>query len=336
MSKTSGLVSVVVTAYNAESTIGKTIDSIVRQTYRNMEIIIVDDGSTDSTAAIVKSRNDERIVLLRQRNSGQPSARNAGFRACRGEYIAVVDADDLWASNKIEKQMRAVVDSTEDVALCYCDAVYFRNNLGAMYRLSAIAQPKSGAIARDLYLGNFICSATPLIAKSALEAVGFWDQRYRFGEDWNMWIKLASVSKCIYLDEVLAYHRKVASSMTASARHAAVMRDLSGIISDHAGAFGNNARCVSQAAIFSGVASRLLLEFKRRSSLRLAMRALRLNPTFGKALLLIMPFLPPSIIGSIISMRRRRLRETLNGVIVHHDLVSEVMLPCQPSENGTR
>src|SRR5258707_6035401 len=118
---TQELVSVIVPAYNAEKTIGETLSSVGAQTYRNLEIVVVDDGSVDGTAGIVEryTRTDSRVRLIRQANMGVAAARNRGIAEARADYIAPIDADDLWESTKIDKQMQAMMGGGPRVGLVY-------------------------------------------------------------------------------------------------------------------------------------------------------------------------------------------------------------------------
>jgi glycosyltransferase involved in cell wall biosynthesis len=115
------LISVVVPAFNAEATIGATLESVRRQTHRAMEVVVVDDGSTDGTARIVERfvAEDSRFRLLRQQNRGVARARNAGFAASRGAYIAPLDADDLWHPRKLELQLAALQAAGPSVGFVY-------------------------------------------------------------------------------------------------------------------------------------------------------------------------------------------------------------------------
>ena len=102
------IISVIIPAYNAEKTIRQTIDSVLNQTFQNFEIIVINDGSTDLTLDIVSGINDPRIKILSYPNSGAAVSRNRGFDVTKGEYIALLDADDLWTSDKLESQYNAL------------------------------------------------------------------------------------------------------------------------------------------------------------------------------------------------------------------------------------
>ena len=109
------MISVIVPTYNASHTLGETIESVLAQSFSDLELIIVDDGSTDRTQDIVSEykHKDERITYVRQINSGVSAARNKGVEIAKGKYISIIDADDLWDEHKLEKQI-SVMEAAED------------------------------------------------------------------------------------------------------------------------------------------------------------------------------------------------------------------------------
>jgi glycosyltransferase involved in cell wall biosynthesis len=115
-------VSVIIPAYNAEKTIEQTLRSAMRQTYPNLEIIVVNDGSTDRTAWIAEqvACGDERVIILDQENSGVAAARNRGIAHSNGEFIAPLDADDIWHPTKTERQLGIFEQAADSVGLVYC------------------------------------------------------------------------------------------------------------------------------------------------------------------------------------------------------------------------
>ncbi len=206
------LVSVVITAYNAEKYIGETLRSVFAQTYKPIEIVVADDGSTDGTAHIIKTDFPD-VRYIYQPNAGQPAARNAGIRHARGEFIAFVDSDDLWFPQKIARQVERL--SQSNAAWCYCDCIHFLETPDhILYRYSAITRPSSGMILEPLLLGNFIASPTPMIRRDALLEIGLWDEAVIICEDWNTWLKLATRFAVEYVDEPLAAYRVRAQSMS--------------------------------------------------------------------------------------------------------------------------
>lgn len=121
----SPLVSIIIPAYNAETFIGSTINSAINQTYTNIELIIVDDGSTDGTLALLKSLNDDRIKIITQKNRGASFAKQAGLNIAKGDFVQYLDADDLLSLDKIEEQLKLLKDFPNHVAICA--TVHFEN-----------------------------------------------------------------------------------------------------------------------------------------------------------------------------------------------------------------
>ena len=117
------LISVIIPAYNAELTIEETIAAVREQTVTNFELIIIDDGSTDRTVETVNKIEDSRIRLLSYQNEGLPTARNRGIENASGEYIAFLDADDLWTKDKLEKQL-AMLETNPEAGVAYSQTCY--------------------------------------------------------------------------------------------------------------------------------------------------------------------------------------------------------------------
>jgi glycosyltransferase involved in cell wall biosynthesis len=208
-------ISVIIPCYNSASTIRETLESVLSQTYRDLETVVVDDGSTDQTKEIVLTMAPQ-IKYLYQENSGQSAARNEGIRAATGEFIAFVDSDDLWLPKKMEKQMHALTQHQAD--WCYCDCLYFRDTdqkiLGVYSKL--IYPPQQGWIAPSLILGNCLASPTPIVRRSLLEKTGLFDESpmIRSREDWELWLRIAVQAPVIYIPEALCKHRIHAGSIT--------------------------------------------------------------------------------------------------------------------------
>jgi glycosyltransferase involved in cell wall biosynthesis len=170
-----GLVSVIIPAYNEAATVERTISSVRNQTYSDLEVQVVDDGSTDGTAAIVQrlADIDHRITLLRKPNGGLVSARNYGIAHASGEFIAPIDADDLWHPDKIKKQMTVMRDRGDQVGLVYCwsraidewDRVLF-DIAPCIFR---------GNVYTALILRNFVSSGAPLVRRRCIEELGGYD-----------------------------------------------------------------------------------------------------------------------------------------------------------------
>jgi glycosyltransferase involved in cell wall biosynthesis len=183
-------VSVIIPAHNAEAFIGDTIESVLAQTRLPAEIIVVDDGSTDGTAATIQ-RFGSRIRLLRQENRGVTNARNAGAAAARGEWLAFLDADDLWLPTKLERQLEVAARS--QAVLIYTD----RFNIGTRGNLpevqSSIQRLYEGDVFVPLLLeGNHIPISSALLRTDIFRDLGgFHFEDWQGAEDWELWIRVA-------------------------------------------------------------------------------------------------------------------------------------------------
>jgi glycosyltransferase involved in cell wall biosynthesis len=213
------LVSVLVPAFNAGETIADTLRSAMTQTYRNLEIIVVDDGSRDDTARIVSQleTEDSRIRLIQQANSGVAAARNAALAAAGGSLIAPLDADDLWHPQKIEMQVNNLGMSGDGPGLDYCWYVDIDEQSKI---LSCNRNRFEGDVYEDLILANFIGnSSVPLIRRSILEAIGGWDASLRAAnaqgcEDWLLYLKIAERSRVVITPAFLVGYRQLPGAMS--------------------------------------------------------------------------------------------------------------------------
>jgi glycosyltransferase involved in cell wall biosynthesis len=201
----SPLVSVVIAAYNASRWIAETLESVLAQNFTDFEIILVDDGSTDDTAQVVAGYG-ERVCCIHRSNGGGSSARNVGIRAARGEYIAFVDADDLWAKEKLRLQVDLL--KRTGLAWVYCDAIAFDDKSGRrLYRFGKANHQYDGDILKSLFHACFIPSPTPVIRKSIFENIGYFSEDLNIGEDWDMWLKIAAYHPIGLVSVPLAYYR---------------------------------------------------------------------------------------------------------------------------------
>jgi glycosyltransferase involved in cell wall biosynthesis len=169
------LVTVVIPAYNAAATIESTVASVTAQTHRNLEINVVDDGSLDQTAALVTRliQRDPRIRLLRKANAGLAAARNTGIECANGEFIAPVDADDVWHPTKIEKQLAVMQRGGRRVGAVYCWARAIDNAGQILFDLKT--SDFRGEVFAALIFWNFVQSGSLLFRRSLATEIGGYD-----------------------------------------------------------------------------------------------------------------------------------------------------------------
>jgi glycosyltransferase involved in cell wall biosynthesis len=189
-------VSVVIPAYNAAGFVSRAIESCLAQTYRPIEIIVVDDGSSDNTAEIV-SRFSHPVRLIQRANGGPAAARNDGAREATGDWLALLDADDYWFPDKLRVQLQQQ-DISPDVAVVYC---LFDNYSGM--------QVPSEVTFEDLWNYNWIGNSSALVRRSAFTAIGgFHEDRAMISvEDYNLWIRLAAAGwRLVLCPHVLVHY----------------------------------------------------------------------------------------------------------------------------------
>jgi glycosyltransferase involved in cell wall biosynthesis len=185
------------------------LDSALEQSYQNIEVILVNDGSTDNTDEVVKSYlSDSRLIYIKQNNAGQAIAKNNGVNAATGDFIAFLDADDVFMTNKIELQLKLFEDP--EVGVVY-SAFNFIDDQNIVYERQVektFLTAKRGWILEDLFLDNFVPFSTTIVRRECFTKVGLMDASYRMGIDWDLWLRMAVYYKFDYIDVCLLSYRK--------------------------------------------------------------------------------------------------------------------------------
>ncbi|HEY9832880.1 MAG TPA: glycosyltransferase [Stenomitos sp.] len=208
------LISVIIPVYNGEKTIRETIYSVLSQTLQNFELIVVNDGSKDSTVEIVEGIQDPRLKLFSYPNAGQAMSRNRGFSHAVGEYISFLDADDLWTPDKLEAQLKALQENPQaDVAYSWTNYI---NESGQYLRQGSYVKV-SGDVFKNLLVVNFLENGSnPLIRAKALTEVGGFDGAVTPAEDWDMWLRLAARYHFVAVPSPQILYRVSATSSSAN------------------------------------------------------------------------------------------------------------------------
>jgi len=207
-------VSVIIPTYNRANLIEKAIKSALKQTYKDFEIIVVDDGSIDNTEEIVKDFTDFRIhYICHKHNQGVSAARNTGIKTCRGEYIAFLDSDDEWLPGKLDKQIKVLQSESSEVGVVHSDLLYIDENGKNMNKLR---NPKKGGYIYEDLLGKNCVGppSTLLIKKECFNRVGLFDNLLNAQEDWDMYIRIAKYYKFTFIKIPLVKYRKHPSQIS--------------------------------------------------------------------------------------------------------------------------
>jgi glycosyltransferase involved in cell wall biosynthesis len=199
------LVSAVIPSYNRVAFISDAIESALGQTHQNLEIIVVDDGSTDETDRVMEryASNLKVRYFKHPTNRGIPGARNTGIRHARGDYIAFLDSDDIWLPEKVELQLQVFSqDVTQEIGVVWSD-IYVIDRSGST-RACRVNVPRELDV-RQLFRRNFIIAGTAMIRRSCLDRVGLLDEELRGGsDDYDFWLRLAPHFKFRYVPARLA------------------------------------------------------------------------------------------------------------------------------------
>lgn len=248
---TAPLVSVIVPTYNRAYCLARTLDSALAQSHAALEVLVVDDGSTDDTAALVRARygNDPRVVYLYQDNAGVSAARNHGLRVARGDFVALLDSDDVWRPWKIELQLRCLQRFPElgmvwtdmeaiDPSGAVFDPAYIRTMYSTygLFRMEEIfsrslplrevapelaavvgeARLYTGDIFSPMIMGNLVHTSTVLIRRERLEQVRQFDESLKYsGEDYDFHLRTCHAGPVGFLDlPAIQYQRGMPDRLT--------------------------------------------------------------------------------------------------------------------------
>lgn len=207
------LVSVIMPAYNVAEYIVESIESVLAQTYTNVELLIIDDGSTDETLDLVQRYGDQ-VRLISQANAGAAAARNNGAENAKGEWLAFLDSDDIWEADKLERQM-GLVDRFE---WSCTDSYFFGHNHDGSVRSSDVSPHTSGEVLPTLVINNFIGTSTVLIRRAVFLEFGGFDRSLKALEDWDLWVKVAAKYPLGYIADPVVRYRVHAKSTSRSTR----------------------------------------------------------------------------------------------------------------------
>ncbi len=201
------LVSVVMSVHNGEKYLEESIKSIIRQTYKNFEFIIIDDHSSDSSVTIMESFNDDRIKIIKNsKNIGLPSSLNKGIREASGEYVVRQDDDDISHINRIEMQLRYALSSDLDAVFCRycyidrkgsttnnCSKFFFENNI-----LSSLVNKKDP-----------LAHGSAIIKRSALLKINGYNEKFIYGQDYELWIRMLTLNYRIAMIDDVCYFQRI-------------------------------------------------------------------------------------------------------------------------------
>ncbi|MDY0290963.1 MAG: glycosyltransferase [Desulfuromonadaceae bacterium] len=224
MNKTTPQVSVIIPTFNNIEYIGASIDSVLAQSYANIEIIIIDDGSSDGTGEFIsnKYKTSPNVKYFFKENNGVSSARNTGIEKSSGDLIAFLDADDLYVENKITCQVQHLVKNKKCM-MVYSDMFIFNETetTNSSYHEKLNVECPSGFIFNDLLLCHLIWTGTVMLRKEVFDNIALFDENLDTAEDYDLWLRVAALHRIDYIPKVLAGYRRGHESLTSYKKHSA-------------------------------------------------------------------------------------------------------------------
>lgn len=208
-------ISIVIPLYNKQNAIADTIQSVINQTVTSFEIIVVDDGSTDNSLAVVQKIKDKRIRIIKKENGGVSSARNMGIKAANGKYVALLDGDDLWEPTFIEEQIKLIMD--------FFDAGMWGVNYAFVKNGKSVSCDQGLGDGYRGYVNNYFntshndlfCSSSVVIRKDVFDISDYFDERISSSEDLDMWYRIILHFPVVFYDKVLVYYNQDAENRVA-------------------------------------------------------------------------------------------------------------------------
>lgn len=210
-------ISVIIPAFNAELTILETIQSVRKQTFQDFELIVINDGSTDRTVELIENVKDKRLKIFSYENGGLPIARNRGILHSKAEFIAFLDADDLWTPNKLELQLTALTQHQE-AGVAYSWTYFMDVNEQGQTLALRPSSPYTfeGNVYKNLLISDFIHSGSNvLIRRQAINSVGEFDPTFKSCEDWDYWLRLATRWNFVVVPKYQIFYRRTPGAMSS-------------------------------------------------------------------------------------------------------------------------
>lgn len=202
-------VSVILPTYNRAALLGTAIESVLGQSFRDWELIVVDDGSADETGKLVRRYRDSdgRVCYLRAEHRGVSAAMNAGIRTASGEFIARIDSDDRWLPDLLETEV-AILEARPEIGVVYSRGQWMDEDLNPLSTVVGQTPHFPGDTLRSMLWGDATCNITVVVRRECFDRVGFFDESLATSEDWDMWLRVAVHYEFVFVDRVLAHIRR--------------------------------------------------------------------------------------------------------------------------------
>lgn len=244
-------VSVIIPTYNRSGLLVKAVSSVLNQTFKDLEVLIIDDGSTDDTKQRIEGLGESRIRYIRNsKNMGVSGSRNVGITSSLSDYIGFLDDDDEWLPEKLERQVGILDNSPSNVGLVYTGTLSVDLATGGLIE-TTIPRYK-GNVLNDLVFLNFIPTSSVLARRECFTKVGLFDENLSYGEDFDLWIRISTEFLIDYIQDPLAIHKDHPQTTTANNKKVAV--NVRRILDKHSALFASNKKGLSNYLLMMGTA----------------------------------------------------------------------------------
>lgn len=302
------MISVIIPSYNSDKYIGEAIRSVLRQTCTDYEIIVIDDGSTDRTREIIEN-NFPKVRYFYIPNQGVSRARNYGIQMARGEFIAFLDADDLWLPEKLEKQLN-VFNADKELMLVFTEHQVFDANGFWKAKSSKKKRLMRGDVVKNIFLYSHVTTSTVTVRRHAFQETGFFEEDLKAAEDDNLWMRIALKFRIHLLDEVLVHYRWTENSLSRSAINllAGVLKNVELIENKYPELrkrLGRSNIRRKKSEIYSSQGYHLFSSGDYTMARRYYLRSIVLYPNINRLMYCFFSNFPPSIIEKIRDMKRK-------------------------------
>ena len=284
-------VSVVLPTYNRAQELPRAIRSVLEQTWKSLELVVVDDGSTDDTEQVVREFDDPRIRYIRhETNRGGSAARNTGGRASSHPFVAFQDSDDEWLADKLQRQMELFLEAPPEVGVVFCGYLRMRDDGEPEYFPPRHLPSREGRIHRALLHGSFLGTPTIVARRSCLDEVGWFDEELPRFQDWELMIRLSERWSVRLIDEPLVRAYFAAGNITDG--HSASLEEAERHILDKHRETFRKAGDDVLAYRLGHLAHILLMRDKGAEGRALLRESLRLSMKLSRLVLLALSFHP--------------------------------------------
>lgn len=251
-------VSVIIPTYNRADLLPRAIESVLNQTFKDFELIVVDDGSTDNTKELVSDfqKKDNRIQYIWQENSGAPAKpKNTGIKNSKGDYIAILDSDDEWLPEKLEKQLKLFEkDKNLGIVGCNCYDVYATQMNKKKERKIKVSRNKENQFSEILGRCFIRSSSSIVIPKFVFDSVGLYDERFKIADDWDLYLRVIPKYKFDFIDEPLFNYYIHNNNISRSSHKSNFIQETLAILEKHGGLYENNNSAKSNLFGYIGMA----------------------------------------------------------------------------------